>query len=339
MQKICFFEWIILAACAANLQAQGLVWGPSHEYDLGFNPSVAADNFTGTVIEVHNGRGGDGRMWYHVGQVDPSTQAVRWGPPYEYDVGFNPKVAISGASVVEVHNGGGVDGPMWYHLGQVDASTLSVQWGLPYEYDVGFNPSVAVDGTTVVEVHNGSSEGGPMWYHVGQIDTSTQTVQWGLPYEYDIGFNPSVAFAGGTVVEVHNGTSGHGPMWYHVGYLNAPVSQTIQWGLAHDYDTGFNPSVSWDINTGAVLEVHNGTGRDGGIWCRAGEADARTQTIQWQSPHEYDIGFNPSVAVISFGPTPPGGHFPFTVPMVAIEVHNGTHKYGPMWSHLSTSFQ
>ena len=62
-------------------------WGPSVQYDNGFNPSVAIGYQTipvpgglgsnvPTIVEVHNGDGG--QMWYHVGQVTGSP--IPWGP-------------------------------------------------------------------------------------------------------------------------------------------------------------------------------------------------------------------------------------------------------------------
>src|SRR5580704_10449172 len=61
-------------------------WGPSHQYDNGFNPSAA---MTGsTVVEVHNATASAGPLWYRVGQVDGST--IQWSNSHQYDNGFNP---------------------------------------------------------------------------------------------------------------------------------------------------------------------------------------------------------------------------------------------------------
>ena len=44
-----------------------LALGPTTEYDWGWNPSIAADSDFNGVVEVHNGQGTFGPMWYHVG--------------------------------------------------------------------------------------------------------------------------------------------------------------------------------------------------------------------------------------------------------------------------------
>jgi hypothetical protein len=43
--------------------------GGSYEYDSGWNPSVAAADLPGWAVEVHNGSGSAGPMWYHLGPI------------------------------------------------------------------------------------------------------------------------------------------------------------------------------------------------------------------------------------------------------------------------------
>ena len=316
-QKVCFLACIsFCVAYSANLQAQGSAlanWGPSIEYDGGFNPSVAG--WGSTVVEVHNGQSADGPMWYHVGQI--SGTKVTWGPSYNYDSGFNPSVAMYGTTVVEVHNGQSSDGPMWYHVGQVSGTQIT--WGPYYEYDSGWNPKVALYGSTVVEVHNGQAADGPMWYHVGQV--SGTKITWGPSYNYDGGFNPSVAMYGTTVVEVHNGQATDGPMWYHVGQVSSATK--ITWGPSYNYDGGWNPKVAF--SGGLVVEVHNGQAADGPMWYHMGWVGS--STINWGPSYNYDGGFNPSVA--------------WAVPLdsglgTLVEVHNGQSTDGPMWYHVGS---
>jgi hypothetical protein len=334
LQKF-FLLWLLMAACGVGLRAQIFDgFGPSHEYDWGWDPSVAISG--STVVEVHNGNVTGGPMWYHVGLVLPGNQ-ILWGPSYQYDNGFNPQVAMVGSTVVEVHNGGTDTNLMWYHVGQVSVSDWTINWGPSYAYDYGNNPSVALTscntvanpkcGLVAVEVHNGSPDvfPGPMWYHVGQVSGST--ISWGPSYNYDSGWNPSVGIqlcltdsntsCGVTVVEVHNGGSTGGPMWYHVG--NWSGGSTISWGESHQYDWGWNPKVAF-FSGAYVMEVHNGSDALGHLWYHFGSWNGGT-TLDMGGSYEYDSGWNPSVAAAD-------------LPGWAVEVHNGSGSAGPMWYHL-----
>jgi hypothetical protein len=102
-----------------------IYWADGVEYDWGWNPKVAFFS-GGQVMEVHNGSGSPGPMWYHYGSwsggtVLDSGTPLNMGGSYEYDSGWNPSVAASGVpgSAVEVHDGSGSAGPMWYHLGSI----------------------------------------------------------------------------------------------------------------------------------------------------------------------------------------------------------------------------
>jgi hypothetical protein len=171
-----------------KVDASTIEWGPSHPYDYGFNPSVsiaacsAADS-SGTAscieaIEVHNGGDLPGPMLVHSGfWASGFGSTIIWGTSFQYDHGWNPKVAFSIAPgegrfghILEVHNGDA--GAMWYHLGSFSWGFLccaSLQMGLPYHYDSGWNPSVALDWTnlTAIEVHDGDASA--LWYHLGQL--------------------------------------------------------------------------------------------------------------------------------------------------------------------------
>jgi hypothetical protein len=120
-----------------------IYWGDGVYYDVGWNPKVAFFS-GGQVMEVHNGSGWPGPMWYHYGSWNggPAPAApvldngatLNMGGSYEYDWGWNPSVAASGipGSAVEVHNGSGSAGPMWYHAGSILAySNPKVFAGLP----------------------------------------------------------------------------------------------------------------------------------------------------------------------------------------------------------------
>ena len=290
-----------------------------------------------------------------------SCQVVWSGSQYQYDYGFNPKVAIAGSTVVEVHNGGSSGlVPLWYRVGQLNNSTI--QWGNSIEYEsLGYNPSVSVYGSTAVEVHNGANGLGPLWYRVGVVNSSNNTIQWGNSVRYVLqGFNPTVAVSGSTVIEAHNGAAGVGPLHYRVGTVNL-WTKTIQWGSDYIYDNGFNPSLA--VSGSTVVEVHNGG--NGGVvplWYRVGQLSGLT--VGWGNSVSYGSGFNPAVADgswlvevhnegfgglsgiwQSFGATYGTqidwfnwGDFDYGMnPSVAlgsssvVEVHNGANGVGPLW--------
>jgi hypothetical protein len=85
-------------------------WSQYQAYDWRYNPSVAGCPQSNTVIEVHNGQGGPGPMWYHLGKVRNNT-SISWAPPVEYDWGWNPSIGwlcledFNFLGAVEVHNG------------------------------------------------------------------------------------------------------------------------------------------------------------------------------------------------------------------------------------------
>jgi hypothetical protein len=289
------------------------------------------------------------------------AQSGSWGPAQEYDIGFNPSVAISGTTVVEVHNGQNNYGPMWYHVGQQNPNTGAITWGPSYNYDNGYNPAVAISGTTVVEVHNGQIENGPMWYHVGQINGST--IKWGPSYKYDSGYNPTVALVATCpvtplshgcliAVEAHNSSATAGNMYYHVGQVGTTTRcgfgswcyhpDVINFGPSNYYDTGWNPSVAAApcvTNSGAscgmtILEVHNGQAQAGPMWYHVGTWTSGSK-IAWGPSTYYDTGYNPKVAIAHMGSC--GGNEQVYLVM---EVHDGgietTLGEQALWSHPGT---
>jgi CubicO group peptidase (beta-lactamase class C family) len=153
-------------------------WGPSIQYDNGFNPSVAIQpclaqvypNCSGLmVVDVHNAGNIPGPMWYRVGHW-LGGYSINWINSSQYDQGWNPKIAVSGNYALEVHNAGSAPGAIWYHQGTLGPSTLDM--GPSYSYDTGWNPAVALDRAdgSSVEVHNASNMAGPMWYHSGRLN-------------------------------------------------------------------------------------------------------------------------------------------------------------------------
>jgi hypothetical protein len=133
-----FLLWLLTAAYGVCLHAQIFDgFEPSHEeYDSsGWNPSMAIS--ASTVVQVYNGSGAPGPMWYQVGQILPGNQ-ILWGPSYQYDSGYNPQVAVFGSTVVEVHSGG--TNLMWYRVGQISVSEWTINWGPSTVDGYGNNP-------------------------------------------------------------------------------------------------------------------------------------------------------------------------------------------------------
>ena len=54
---------------------------------------------------------------------------------FDFDNGFNPRVALAGKNVVEVHNAGVGVGPLWYHVGQLKTPFTNIQWGGSHQYE------------------------------------------------------------------------------------------------------------------------------------------------------------------------------------------------------------
>jgi hypothetical protein len=70
----------IVAGNPPGAQAQSFNgFGPSVQYDQGLNPSATVSGVT--VVEVHNGTGGVGPLWYRVGTVNAST--VAWSDSHQ----------------------------------------------------------------------------------------------------------------------------------------------------------------------------------------------------------------------------------------------------------------
>ena len=144
-------------------------WGTSKQYDIGFNPSVAASG-TG-VIEVHNGGSGAAvPLWYRFGTR--KGLKITWqNNSWKYAAsGYNPAVAYNGEALLEVHNQdfGGVS-PMWYITANLTGGLVT--WDDTNSFDNGFNPAVTLptNSSVGVEVHNGTSGEGALWYRIFSV--------------------------------------------------------------------------------------------------------------------------------------------------------------------------
>jgi hypothetical protein len=278
-------------------------------------PRVAA--IGGNVVEVHQGGGNAGPLWYRLGSpgdLDSAGQArINWQGSIQYDNGARPSVGgiliqdAGEASLVEVHQAYvDVYAPLWSD-GGVSLFPSPIFWWSQGQYDAGYAPAVAMDsGGSRVEVHQGYWVYGPLWYHLYDGNN------WGPSVEYDWGHAPSVSVSGNVFVEVHEGNN-DGSLWYHVGSRNG---STITWGDSIQYDSGYYPSVSIVGNT--VVEVHQGgSACPGPLWYHVGTVQG--QQIVWSGSYQYDNGCSPSVA---------------TTGSLVFEVHQASLGVGPMWSRL-----
>ena len=111
---------------SGKVNGSTITWNDSHQYDNGFNPSVAlAGNI---VVEVHNGTFGVGPLWYRMGKLNGGT--ITWSDSHKFDsYSTNPSVsaavtyttndnAIAVLDVVEVHNSNAYAGPLWFRDGE-----------------------------------------------------------------------------------------------------------------------------------------------------------------------------------------------------------------------------
>ena len=124
-----------------------LTWGPSHEFDDGYAPSVSVCD--GLAVEVHQGN--PGTLWYSMGTVSGDT--INWGSSVEYDKGYMPAVALCGGGefassyyLVEVHQAtnpaAGDTTALWYHMSPYTSSTVT--WSTATKYGAGCSPSISI---------------------------------------------------------------------------------------------------------------------------------------------------------------------------------------------------
>lgn len=226
----------------------------------------AGESTSDPVVEVHQSHSGTD-LWYHVGIINPTTQAVDWGEGHKYGGGRLPMCDLEGNTIVEVHEGHG-DLTLWYRVGTVNKKTRTINWesSLCYE-DSGRNPVVAIQGNIIVEMHQ-SHDGTDLWYQAGILDRSTRVINWGTSRKFDRGQFPSIGVSKeelNTIVEVHQSHSGSN-LWYHVGIVDS-TSRSIDWGESHKYDNGRLPMC--DLAGDTIVEVHQGHD-DLRLWYRVG---------------------------------------------------------------------
>jgi hypothetical protein len=156
-----------------------LSWGPSHEFDTGYAPSVSVCN--GLAVEVHQGN--PGTLWYSMGTVSGDT--ISWGSSFKYDNGYMPSVSLCGGGefassfyLVEVHQAtspaAGDSTALWYHVSPYTSS--SVTWSPATKYGTGCSPTVSIFNPTsastgmVAETHAGTcGDLSTVYYDLGKL--------------------------------------------------------------------------------------------------------------------------------------------------------------------------
>jgi hypothetical protein len=229
-------------------------WGDSHQYDTGWEPSVAINDL-GQVVQVHlTDSVNQVDLWYRVGKVNGDV--VEWGDSQKYDTGGHPAVAINNnGTVVEVHDSGiGVSTPtLWYRVGQIAGD--KIDWKGKAKYDDGFKPDVAIDDNgNVVEVH-GVTVGFDLWYHVGTINGGL--IEWGGSHRLADGVDPSIAIGKDkAVLEVYGAptpNADEADLLYRTGVISG---KEIEWDKdGEKFGEGQFISVTLS-SSGDAVEVH-----------------------------------------------------------------------------------
>jgi hypothetical protein len=196
---------------AAQPTGSDATWQAAQEYDSGFNPAIALDQYcsscaTGatTIVEVHQSQSGASPLWFHIGTfsgLGTSTPTASFGPAMQFDPGFDgyaPSVSIADGLIVLVGQGSG--GTLWYSIGVLQSSgqSIGVTWTAPETYDNGYNPSISLVGCTdcghsqgfkaawdLVEVHQALSDTstGPLLYRTARLKPAEgasypTTIKW-----------------------------------------------------------------------------------------------------------------------------------------------------------------
>ena len=86
----------------------------------------AGESTSNLVVEVHQAHSGTD-LWYRVGIINPTSQAIEWGEGHKYGSGRLPMCDLDGDTIVEVHEGHG-DLTLWYRVGTVNKKTRMINW-------------------------------------------------------------------------------------------------------------------------------------------------------------------------------------------------------------------
>jgi hypothetical protein len=188
---------------------------------------------------------------------------------------------------------------------------------------------VAVDqsnSSTIVEVHQAADASSELWYHVGQIAAGSDTASVVMQPARKAGLQgsaPSVTVFNNIVVLAVQ--SSDGVLSYSIGVVqldtNSGVPTGIKWGHLTQYDNGYNPSVSLEVNdlsydqeynSWVLVEAHQGHSGTGLLLYKIGTMPlngTNPTTINWQynpTSKSYSTEFDssgcyPSVAQVFYG--------------------------------------
>lgn len=267
-------------------------WSAASKYGYGYNPDIAT-NDSGVAVEVHEGSSRD-KLYYRVGEINPSTRRVSWGLTAQFASGVKPAVALDGSgNVVVLHTVYAQQTPeIFACTGRVNAPARTITWYGCAVTDTGTDPTVTMNEQLgVVEVHNGSREDNrrKLYARVGRLDLASHRLVFGASQSFDTGVDSSLAIDRfGTVVEAHNGSTSETErnLYFTVGRANFDT-KTMAWGASSQKGTGSQLSIGLD-GAGRLIELHQGSSAStaGRIYFSVGFPDPATKSIAWKS----DIG-------------------------------------------------
>ena len=327
------FVSALLLANAGRAENITIVFADSVAAGNGWLPKIASDGQVGMTNLIYQIGTGDARLEYESGMLDSGIALFYWSGPYNIfsstqptnEIGHDPSIAMVNcaipactgfpyyvANVIQVHQGGQDNGAaLWYRTG-VERNASAATWAAAQRYDTGYNATVALDQwnsspttTTVVEVHQAGKDLSELWYHVGTLtySDSSVTVTWGPAYMTGFsGYAPAVSISNGSVVLVAQGTAPE--LWYSTGSVDFSTN-TIIWGPATSYGTGYNPTVSmqpcgslFDCDS-VLVEAHQGGTGTGSLWYRIGTMFTGAITWTPNSATKYaSSGCYPSVSLL-----------------------------------------
>jgi hypothetical protein len=343
----------------AEAQYSSISWNQKQQAtgSNGYLPRVASDASSENSIssaniliyQIHSGF--DALNYITGGTQDLYHSGLFWSGPISGigsptqlgpEVGLAPGIAMAqtftGTDVViEVHQGGQDNGSeLWYRAGQCPVGVTSyhpelMAWGPASAYDHGYNPTVAVDQTTsstIVEVHQAAEGSSELWYHVGQIAAGRDTPSVVMQPAEKTGLQgsaPSVTVFDNVVVLAVQSSGPDSVLSYSIGVVqvdaNTGVPTGIKWGPLTQYDHGYNPSVSLEVNdlsyhqqynSWVLVEAHQAHSGTGELLYKIGTMPlngTNPTTINWQynpTSKSYSTEFDssgcyPSVAQVLYG--------------------------------------
>jgi len=187
----------------------------------------------------------------------------------------------------------------------------------------------------------------------------------GIANPPEVGHAPGVAMAAvgfpitatDVLMEVHQGGQDNGSeLWYRAGQGGVGSVEVdtaaLNWGGAHVYDHGFNPTIAFDQSSGdplekpTIVEVHQAQEGASDLWYHVGQisAGSSSPSVSLQGAHFTGLqGYAPSVTVAGNlvilavqGSTAQGtgGGLLYSIGQVQMDISTGKPTGEISWSHL-----